>query len=237
MASLSGRLKWNLKTSAAVNCRPEGAEWMHGCVTLNQTARSIKVVLANHTRKILWNISANLYKHFSTSDCDQKEPMLTFFRRWSGYFSCVFMCSFSMSFQENFLSSPYILCLFSVSSFEIAFSSVVILKEFASDAFSPRTNFFSSLTSLELTRKRTMFGKHGIWASILAMMAKLIQILELQFPMIRYFIIFYRQSTRKFLRTSYDCHGFYWLFDWECQVRQNFQPITIKAAKLRWRSK
>ena len=57
-------------------------------------------------------------------------------------------------------------------------------------------------------------------------MAEQIKTLELQFPMIRFFITSHRQSKRKFLRTSYDCHGFYWLFDWECQVRQNFPPIT-----------
>ena len=68
-----------------------------------------------------------------------------------------------MSFQENFISSLHILCIFFfVSSFEIVFSNIEILKQFSSGALPPQIIFFSSLTSLELTRKRTMFGKHGI---------------------------------------------------------------------------
>ena len=139
------------------------------------------------------------------------------------------MCFFRCVLRKTSFHHYIYFVVFSVSSVEIAFSSVVILKQFSSGALPPRINCSSSLTrltSLELTHRRTTFRKHGIWASITAMMAKQIKTLELQFPMIRFFITSHRQSTRKFMRTSYDCHGFCWLFDWGCQVRQNFPPIT-----------
>lgn len=74
-------------------------------------------------------------------------------------FSCVFFDVLSGKLHSI---TPHTLYFFSVSSFEIVFSSVVILKQFSSGTFPPRIIVFGSFTSLELTRKRTMLGKHGI---------------------------------------------------------------------------
>lgn len=103
---------------------------------------------------------------------------------------------FSMSFEENFIPSLYILCrFFRVFCWNCIFKRCYI-KTISSGALPPRINCFSSLTrltSLELTHRRTMFRKHGIWASIPAMMATL----ELQFPMIRFF---YNISSSKYAK-------------------------------------
>ena len=103
-----------------------------------------KVVLANDTRKILSNISASLYEHFSASDfAIRKSRCSSSFVAGQGIFFVCFHVFFSMSFQENFIPSLHILCIFfPVSSFEIVFSSVVILKEFSSGTFPPRIFFF-----------------------------------------------------------------------------------------------
>ena len=128
--------------------------------------------------------------------CDQKEPRLIFFPRWSRYFSCLFTSFFRCLLRKTSYHHYIYFVVFSVSSVEIAFSSVVILKQFSSGALPPRINCFSSLTrltSLELTHRRTTFRKHGIWASIPAMMATL----ELQFPIIRFF---YNISSSKYAK-------------------------------------
>ena len=126
--------------------------------------RSIKVVLANDARKILSNISASLYQHFSASDFAIRKNRCSssFVAGQSNFFVCVFMCFFDVFSGKLHSITPHTLYFFFVSSFEIVFSNVVILKQFSSGALPPRIIFFSSLTSLELTRKRTMFGKHGI---------------------------------------------------------------------------
>lgn len=195
--------------------------------------RSIKVVLANHTRKILSTISASLYEHFSASDFAIRKNWGSSSSCWSRYFSCLFTSFFRRLLRKTSFHHYIYFVVFSVSSVVISFSSVVILKQFSSGALPPRINCFSSLTrltSLELTHRRTTFRKHGIWASIPAMMAKQIKTLELQFPMIRFFITSHRQSTRKFMRTSYDCHGFCWLFDWVMPGASEFSANN-KAAK------
>ena len=78
------------------------------------------------------------------------------------FFVCVFMCFFDVFSGKLHSITPHTLYFFFVSSFEIVFSNVEILKQFSSGALPPQIIFFSSLTSLELTRKRTMFGKNGI---------------------------------------------------------------------------
>ena len=162
--------------------------------------RSIKVVLANHTRKILSTISASLYEHFSASDFAIRKNWGSSSSCWSRYFSCLFTSFFRRLLRKTSFHHYIYFVVFSVSSVEIAFSSVVILKQFSSGALPPRINCFSSLTrltSLELTHRRTTFRKHGIWASIPAMMAKQIKTLELQFPMIRFF---YNISSSKYAK-------------------------------------
>ena len=58
-----------------------------------------KVVLANDTRKILSNISASLYEHFSASDfAIRKNRCSSSFVAGQSIFLCVFSCVFSMSF-------------------------------------------------------------------------------------------------------------------------------------------
>lgn len=72
-----------------------------------------KVVLANDTRKILSNISASLHENFSPSDfAIRKNRYSSSFVAGQSIFLCVFSCVFSMSFQENFIPSLHILCIF-----------------------------------------------------------------------------------------------------------------------------
>ena len=142
---------------------------MKECVTRHQTAESAKLswpmTLVKYYRIY---ISASLYEHFSASNFAIRKSRCSssFVAGQSIFFVCVFSCVFFNVFSGKLHSiTPHTLYFFPVSSFEIVFSSVAILKQFSSGALPPRIIFFSSLTrltSLELTRKRTMFGKHGI---------------------------------------------------------------------------